>query len=116
MTPDEYLARVEEGLIGSRATRKRLLAELRAHVEDSLAAGHTDAEALARLGTADEVLAAWRAHAVAVRAQTRRRGALLALAVATTVALGIAQHASGHRPPPAHCTHAHPSASSHCPR
>jgi uncharacterized membrane protein len=116
VTPDEYLARVEEGLLGTRAARKRLLAELRAHVEDSHAAGHTTAEALARLGTADEVLEAWRAHAVAVRAQTRRRGALFALAVATTAALGVAQHASGHRPPQAHCAHAHPSPSSRCPR
>jgi uncharacterized membrane protein len=116
MTPDEYLAEVERVLSGSRSTRGRLLAELHAHVEDSLAAGSTPAEAMARVGTVDDVVAAWRKHAVARRSDNRRRGAVLALAVATTAALGIAQHASGHRPPAAHCTHAHPESSSHCPR
>jgi len=116
MTLDEYLTKVESGLSGSRSTRGRLLAELRAHVEDSLAAGCSPAEAMARVGTVDDVVAAWRKHAVARRSENRRRGAVLALALATTAALGIAQHASGHRPPAAHCAHAHAESSTHCPR
>jgi uncharacterized membrane protein len=116
MTVDGYLAQVERALCGSRSARGRLLAELRAHVEDSVAAGHGPDEAIARLGSADDVVAAWRAHAVARRSDNRRRGGVLALAVATTAALGIAQHASGHRPRTAHCPHAHPSASRSCPR
>ncbi|MFL5926140.1 MAG: HAAS signaling domain-containing protein [Gaiellaceae bacterium] len=113
---DGYLAQVERALCGSRSARGRLLAELRAHVEDSLAAGHAPDEAIARLGTADDVAAAWRAHTVARRSDDRRRGAVLALAVATTAALGIAQHASGHRPPAPHCPHAQSSASGSCRR
>jgi uncharacterized membrane protein len=116
VTPDEYLAQVERGLCGSRSARRRLIAELRAHLEDSLAAGHSEAEAIERAGAADEVVKAWRAHALSIRAQNRRRGSVLALAVATTAALGIAQHASGHRPPPAPCAPAQHPASSHCPR
>jgi uncharacterized membrane protein len=116
MTPDEFLAEVERGLSGGRSTRGRLLAELRAHLEDSVAAGNPPAEAIERVGTAEEVVAAWRAHAAARRTENRRRGAVLALAVATTGALGIAQHASGHRPPAPDCPRAHSSASSHCPR
>ena len=116
MTPDEYLARVERGLCGSRSARRRLLAELRAHLEDSVAAGHAPAEAIERAGAADVVADAWRAHALSVRGRNRRRGAVLALAVATTAALGIAQHASGHRPPPAPCSPAQHPVSSHCRR
>lgn len=113
---DGYLAQVERALCGSRSARGRLLDELRAHVEDAVADGHAPDEAMARLGSADDVVVAWRAHAVARRSDNRRRGAVLALAVATTAALGIAQHASGHRPPASHCPHAHPSASARCPR
>jgi uncharacterized membrane protein len=117
VTPDEYLAQVEPGLCGGRSARRRLLAELRAHIEDALAEGCTSEEAIARVGAVDDVVAAWRAHAVPVRAQNRLRGAVLALAVATTAALGIAQHASGHRaPPPAPCAVAHDSAPRHCAR
>jgi hypothetical protein len=116
MEPGAYLRAVEAGLCGSRAAQKRLLAELRDHVEDALEAGADPDEVMERVGTAADVVGPWRTHAVAVRAQNRRRAAVLALAVATTAALGIAQHASGHRTPTVSCR-VHPAASpQHCPR
>jgi hypothetical protein len=106
MTADEYLARVERELCGSRAARRRLLAELRGHIDDAFRAG--DADAVERLGAPSALVIAWRAHVTAVRARTRRRAAFLALTVTTAGALGLVQHASGHRtppPPPQHVTH-----------
>jgi uncharacterized membrane protein len=108
MEPEEYLRDVEQGLRGSRRAQRRLLAELQDHIEDALeAAGAGANDVMARVGEPDDVVGPWRAHAIAVRAQNRRRAAVLALAVASGAALGIAQHASGHRTPPAACPAAH---------
>src|SRR5436309_2991323 len=74
---------------------------LRDHIDDAFAAGLDDA--VTRLGPPAAVVSAWRAHISAARARTRRRAALLALTVATTGALGVAQHASGHRAPRGGC-------------
>jgi hypothetical protein len=108
--PEEYLRDVERGLCGSRAAQKRLLTELRDHIDDALEAdrGHAD-DVMARVGAPDDVVTPWRSHTVAVRAQNRRRAAVLALAVATTAALGIAQHAWGHRTPRNVCSASQPS-------
>jgi uncharacterized membrane protein len=103
VTGDDYLARVERELCGGRSARRRLLAELRDHIDDALAAG--DVHAVASLGEPSAVVAAWRAHVTATRGRTRRRAALLALTVATTGALGVVQHASGHRAPRVPCRH-----------
>jgi len=115
MTPEDYLRQVEARLCGSRSARKRLLSELRDHFEDAAEAGVGPAEVVSHLGAPEDVAAPWRAHAVAVRGQDRRRAAVLTLAVATTVALGIAQHASGHRTPRTTCAHQHAS-QVECPR
>ncbi|NUR77089.1 MAG: hypothetical protein HOQ28_12495 [Thermoleophilia bacterium] len=117
MDPQDYLRAVAGDLGGSRGARTRLLTELRDHIEDSLEAeGRRAGEVMARLGAPGDVVASWQAHTAAVRAQNRRRAAVLALAVATTVALGIVQHASGHRTPHQVCSaapssHAGPGAS-----
>jgi hypothetical protein len=97
MTGEEYLVRVERELCGSRSARRRLLGELRDHLED--AAGEGVDDAVERLGAPGDVVAAWRAHVSATRARTRRRAAVLALTLTTTGALGVVQHASGHRAP-----------------
>jgi uncharacterized membrane protein len=101
VTADEYLTGVERELCGGRAARGRLLQELRDHIDDAFAAGVDDP--VERLGSPAGVVTAWRAHVRVTRARTRRRAALLALTVATTGALGVVQHASGHRPPHPSC-------------
>jgi uncharacterized membrane protein len=114
VTPQEYLDEVERQLCGGRSARRRLLAELRDHIDDAFDAGVDDA--VARLGTPADVVGTWRAHVTASRARTRRRAALLALTVATTGALGVVQHASGHRPPHAACRPAGAHAAAGCAR
>jgi uncharacterized membrane protein len=120
MKPPEYLRRVEAGLAGGRSARERLLTELRDHIEDALAdparaGGEAEQEVVARLGDPREVTVPWRADVLARRGQVRRRAALLTLTLATTLTLGIAQHASGHRPPSHGCTGRTAAAHASCP-
>jgi hypothetical protein len=111
MDPDDYLRAVEQSLSGGRGGRRRLLTELRDHLDDSLEAQSDVEDVMARVGSPEEVTTPWREHVIVVRRQNRRRAALLALTVVTAGALGIAQHASGHRAPRVECSavveHAH---------
>jgi hypothetical protein len=113
MEPDDYLREVERSLSGGRGVRRRLLTELRDHLDDSLDARSDVEDVMARVGSPEEVTTPWREHVTAVRRQNRRRAALLALTVVTTGALGIAQHASGHRAPRVECSAAHDRAHAH---
>lgn len=98
---ERYLASVAAQVRGAGADR--LSVELHDHLDDAIAhhvasgcdPGDAARIALERLGSADDVLAAWRSRARARRAQTRRRGALIAFAAVTASALALVQHASG---------------------
>jgi hypothetical protein len=104
---ETYLASVAGHARGAGAVRLAL--ELRDHLDDAIAhqvacgCDPQDAArvALDRLGPAEEVLAAWTAHARARRARGRRRAALVAFAAVTASALALVQHASGRQPSPA---------------
>jgi hypothetical protein len=113
MDPDDYLRAVEQSLSGGRGGRRRLLTELRDHLDDSLDARSDVEDVMARVGSPEEVTTPWREHVTAIRRQNRRRAALLALTVATAGALGIAQHASGHRAPHVECSAALDRAHAH---
>jgi hypothetical protein len=101
---ERYLADVAAQVRG--AGSRRLRAELRGHFDDAVAhhvaSGRDAAEAaqfaLARLGPADELAAAWRAQASMRRVRARRRAALVAFAAVTASALALVQHAWGHAP------------------
>jgi len=105
MTPEEYLCELASGLPGPRSARRRLLAELRDHLDDlvaaELAAGAGRAEAgeraVERLGGAAAVTAAWAAQYARPHARQRARMLALVLAVALASVLAVAQHAQGGR-------------------
>ena len=111
---DDYLRDLSSRLIGSRRSRRRLLAELCDHIEESIAAkvevgiARADAErqALAQLGDVSTVVCHW--HERTVRAR-RRRDARVALAVALAAVasiLGVTSAANGRRDPPSlRCAH-----------
>jgi hypothetical protein len=104
---DECLRELASRLDGSRRTRRRVLTEIRDHLEDAvdahLDAGMPSAEAeqlaLERLGPPASLAAAWEARCS--RQRTRRRGRVGMLVAAAAVAslLGVAQHAEGRRAP-----------------
>jgi hypothetical protein len=98
-----YVRELSAGLSGPWRDRRRLLAELRQHVDEAVAAevaagspaGAAEHLALERLGPQDALVEAWSARCSRVRARRRGRAALLAAAVATAGLLGVAQHADG---------------------
>jgi len=106
---DHYLRDVSTRLVGSRSTRRRLLTEIRNHLEDAIAANLdagmqpavAEERAVARLGSPGALAGAWEERCR--RARTRRRGHVLMLVVAAAAAsvLGVAQHADGQRNPTA---------------
>jgi hypothetical protein len=112
---DLYLRELSTRLPGPRRARKRLLAEIRDHLDDAIAAGISadmapaDAEraAVENLGPAIALTHAWEAHCSPLRAKRRGRTAMLVGALAIASALGVAQHADGRRDPTP--THACPT-------
>jgi hypothetical protein len=88
-----WLEELAGSLRGPRRARRRLLAELEAHVEDAIADGLDEESALARLGPPAAVAGRWNADANRRRWQVRAQ--ILAAAVAAPV--GFAQ-----RPSPRH--------------
>ena len=115
---DAYLEAIARRARGARSDRFAI--ELRDHVADALAderaAGRDDGEAealvLERLGSPDETVAAWKAHARRSRARTRRRVAGTTLLAACAAALAVVQLAAGHRPAHDPCMPPHDAA--HC--
>jgi hypothetical protein len=104
---DLYLQALAGRLVGSSRARKRLLAELRHHLDEAVAverargAEAAEAERLAveRLGPAALVAGSWEARCTRVTTRRRGRAALLAGVVALAAGLGVAQHADGRRDP-----------------
>ena len=103
----DYLRALEKSLAGSRRSRDRLLAELRAHLDDAIAERVADgvepAEAeglaLAGLGPVEDVAGAWRARCARCRRHTHRNVAVTVVATAAAAVLAVAQHADGHQNP-----------------
>jgi HAAS len=101
-----YLQDLAQRMAGSRRTRRRLLAELRDHVDDAVAAqldagvdaAEAERHAIARLGPPDALARAWRARCVRVRTRRRGRAAMLAGATALAAVLAVTQHADGRSP------------------
>src|SRR5579863_9633190 len=114
-TSDRYLHDLERQLEGSRRARKRLLAEIRDHLEDAVvtqrATGvppeRAEQQALEQLGAPQTVAETWNARCSHLRKKQRLRGTLIIVTVATATILAAAQHANGKRdptPPPATTT------------
>lgn len=109
---DLYLRDLSTQVTGSRRTRTRLLAELRDHLDDAVAAGidagleATEAEeqAIEKLGSSDALTRAWEARRSRLRRRRRGRIAMLVGAAAVASALGVAQHADGRRAPIRSCS------------
>jgi hypothetical protein len=114
---DLYLRELSTRITGPARAQNRLLAEIRDHLDDAIAAGisagmgPTEAErqAVENLGPSAVLSHAWEARCATLRAQRRGRTALLVGAVAIASALGVVQHADGRRDPtPNHpCPHGH---------
>jgi uncharacterized membrane protein len=112
---ERYLASLSDMLAGSRRDRRRLREELEAHLNDARERGLGDDEALARIGSAADVAAAWNARCARRRAQQHVRAVSVAAVAAAACLLGIVQYARGapsgpsqppqrtipHPPPPA---------------
>jgi hypothetical protein len=104
---NRYLEDVSVRLTGPRRTRQRLLAEIRDHLDDALAAnlgaGMSPADAAEhaarRLGPPAAVADAWQARCSRLRTHQRRRAAILIAAAAAAAVLAAAQHAQGRRDP-----------------
>lgn len=106
---ERYLGEVEALLTGPRDERRRLLDELRGHLADAAAAGVPESEAVASLGPAVSVAAAWRARCARQAARVRRRVGACVLGLAAASVLAVAQHAEGGRPRPSQPRPAQPN-------
>ena len=101
MTSD-WLEELAALLRGPRGARRRLLAELEAHVEDAIADGLDEEAALARLGAPAAVAERWNADTTRRRWQVRAQILAAAVAVAAVAApVGFAQRPSQHHRAPA---------------
>jgi len=106
-TADFYLRDVSTRLRGPLQPRKRLLTEIRDHLDDAITANlnagmqavEAEQRAVEQLGPPAALTEAWQARCSRLR--TRRRGhiAMLVGAAAAAAVLGIAQHAQGRRDP-----------------
>jgi hypothetical protein len=126
-TADRYLRELTARVAGSRRARERLLTEIRDHLDDA-AAAHRNAgmqprqaeqRALELLGEPVELAEAWDARCALLRRRRRGRAAILIATTAAAALLGAAQHADGHRDPPAsqRCSIARgPAPPPHCSR
>jgi hypothetical protein len=106
-TREIYLATLQARLTGSHRARRRLLTELRDHLEDALGRQletglHPEAaeqRALEQLGSPADLARAWETRCARLRKRQRRRLSLLALAAALASVLALTQHADGRRDP-----------------
>jgi hypothetical protein len=103
----EWMEEVAASLHGPRRAKRRLMAELDAHVDDAvaseLATGHTldraEQAALTRLGAAGEVGRRWSADASARQWTARGRVVALGLVIAALVAPVALAQRSEHKHP-----------------
>lgn len=101
---DSYLEEVASLLVGPRRARRRLCAELRAHIDDAMRDATEELSTLERIGPPQEVARTW---ALRCERQRSRQGRRLALVVATAAIasfLALAQHAQGGQSVP-RCSH-----------
>jgi hypothetical protein len=112
---DLYLRDVANRLAGSRRTRRRLLAEIAAHLDDAveanlgagMPAAEAESHAVEQFGLASAFAEAWDVRCAHLRWRQRRHIALLVGTVTIASVLGVVQHADGRRAPtvPArHCS------------
>jgi len=106
---DLFLRDVSTRLVGSGGTRRRLLTEIRDHLEDAIAANVeagmqpalAEERAVELLGSPDALVRAWAERCRRLRTRRRGHAVMLVAAVATAAVLGVAQHADGQRNPTA---------------
>src|SRR5207302_9283406 len=88
----DWLAELAASLRGPRRACRRLVAELEGHLEDAVAGGLSEADAVARLGPAFAVAGRWNAESRRRRWQARAQILAAALAIAAVAApVGLAQ-------------------------
>jgi hypothetical protein len=111
----QYLAELSAGLVGSRRSRKRLLAEVRDHIQDAIAAreaigidpAEAERQALNQIGPVSTVASYWGDRTLRARKRRDKRVALAVTLATVTSVLGITKAADGRRDPaPVHCAHA----------
>jgi hypothetical protein len=110
MNGETFLAELGASLHGPRRSRRRLIEELSAHIEDATIAevrfrrlNRREAEqtVLDRLGCAETIAGRWNAHQREVRATKHRRLAVSAVSLAAAAALAVTQYAAGKPAAPA---------------
>jgi len=95
VAPADWLGELAASLQGPRRARRRLLAELEGHLEDAIADGLTEVDAIARLGPASDLARRWNADARRRGWEVRIQILAAALAVAAIAApVGLAQRQS----------------------
>jgi hypothetical protein len=113
MNVSQYLASLDVHSAGTKAEQDELIEELRTHLEEcaydlqlqGLSAAQSEAEAMRRLGTADDIAAAFakarhgtpmrRSRLMSLRARGAGLATVLALALAGTAGGGMAAAALG---------------------
>jgi hypothetical protein len=113
-TADRYLRELAARVAGSRRARRRLLTEIRDHLDDAATAHRSagmqplqaEQRALELLGRPAELAEAWDARRTLLRKRRRGRAAILIATTATASLLAAAQHADGRRDPapPTRCS------------
>jgi len=86
---------LRRSLAGSRAARSRLLEEIDAHLDETIARSGEE-EALRLFGDARDVATGWNP----LQRRRRRRKTLVCASIASVVALGVTQYAAGGRTRP----------------
>jgi hypothetical protein len=95
-----YLEELAELLVGSRRARRRLCAEIRAHIEDAIEDAGEVLAVLERIGPPQEAARAWAARCDRQRSRRQRRLALVVACTAAASFLAVAQLAQGGRAVP----------------
>lgn len=117
---EAYLAEVATLLGGSWRARRRLLSELRQHIDDAAAVRpgpqtHERGAVLDRLGSPEALARAWDVRCSQWRVRQRRAIAVCVAGAAAASMLAVVQHAEGSRAPsPTHCGTAHDGSMRHC--
>jgi hypothetical protein len=125
---DRLVGELSSTLRGPRRARRRLLAEIDAHLRDAVSAEvargvdeeHAAAQVIERFGDVRETSARWNGDRADRRGAVRRNALVVALAAVAATALGLTQYASGKTsPPPRQCAPASlqsgPLAGQQCP-
>jgi hypothetical protein len=125
---DRLVGELSTALRGPRRARRRLLAEIDAHLRDAVSAEiargadeeHAAAEVIERFGDVRQTAARWNGDRADRRGAARRNALVVALAAVAAAALGLTQYASGKTSPQTRrCApaslHSGAAAGPHCP-